>query len=177
MATYRRAAIRKSTARRTMNAEMTIPIRKSRRSTNWTMLRYACAARRSWTPRTSRAAEAEDAHQRRRDDRDQGQVAEQAAADEVVANEQQRDGEAEDARRGHRPQSEDQRVPEGTAVEPVGGEVDEVADREPPGVVRECVVEDPGERVDEEDTQEDPDRGDAKRRPPRTARAGARARL
>jgi hypothetical protein len=39
MATYRRAASRKATASRTISAEVTIPIRNSRRSTNCTMFR------------------------------------------------------------------------------------------------------------------------------------------
>ena len=42
-----------------MSAEITIPIRNRRRSTNWTMLRYACEAMRSWTPSTSGVAKSE----------------------------------------------------------------------------------------------------------------------
>src|SRR5262249_25218114 len=105
------------------------------------------------------------------------QVAEQSTAGEVVANEQEGDGEAEDARRRYRSEPQEQRVPEGSPIEAVGGEVDEVADRQPPRIVGERVVEDSGERVDEEDREEEPDRGDAERRPRRTADAGARALL
>ena len=46
-------------ARSTMRAEITMPIRKIRLSTNWTMLRYACGARRSCTPSTSGVAKSE----------------------------------------------------------------------------------------------------------------------
>ena len=121
--------------------------------------------------------EAEDAHQRRRDDRDQRQVAEQIAPDEVVTDEQEGDGKTEHAGRRHRSEPEQERVPERTAIEAVAGEVDEVAGGQPAGVVGKGVVEDPRERIHEEDGQEDPDGGDAERRPRCGPRLVAGARL
>jgi hypothetical protein len=108
--------------------------------------------------------EAEHADERRRDDRDQREIAEEVPADELVAHEQEGDGEAEDGGRGHRAEAEQQRVDERPPVEVVAGKLDEVHQREPPCLVAEGVVKDSQEWIDEEDGEERPDQRDTQRR-------------
>ena len=109
--------------------------------------------------------EAEHAHQRRRDDGDQRQVAEQVTAAEVEAHQQQGDGEAQHGRAGHGGQAEQYRVPQRAQVVRVPAELEEVRQREAARLVGERVVEDPQQGVDEEQDQEQPDGRIAQRRP------------
>ena len=105
--------------------------------------------------------ESEHADQRRRDDRNQGQVAEEAAADEVVAHEQDRHREPHHGGRRHGAETERQRVPERAQVVGVARELGEVRDGHQSGLVGERVVEDAQQRIDEKDEQEEPDDADA----------------
>ena len=108
--------------------------------------------------------EAQHADERRRDDRDQREVAEEAAPGKVVAHQQQRDREAEHGGGGHGAGAEQQRVPERSPVEGVGSERREVLEGQPSRLVAERVVEHAQQRVDEEDRQERPDQRDAEGR-------------
>ena len=108
--------------------------------------------------------EAQHAHQRRGDDRDQREIAEEVPANEVAPHQQEGDREADDRCRRDRAEPEHQRVHEGANVERVAGELDEVREREPTGLVAKRVVENPEQRVHEEEQQEEPDRGHAEDR-------------
>jgi len=102
--------------------------------------------------------------QRRRDDRNQCEVAEEVPPDEVVAHEQERDGEAHERGRHHGAQAQEQRVRERAQIVWIARERDEVGQRQAPRLVAERVVEDPQQRIDEEHEEEEPDHADADRR-------------
>jgi len=101
--------------------------------------------------------EAQDAHQRRRDDGDQGEIGEQIPERKLVAD--QEEGHHDPDHRGghHGRHAQENRVPEGAEVEPVGEELLEVHQGELSGLVGKGVVEDPGERVHEEENEKGPD--------------------
>jgi len=119
--------------------------------------------------------EAQHPHQRRRDDRDDGEVTEEVPPPEVEADEEEGDGDAERGGGDDGHHAQDQGVPERAPVELVGEEVLEIRQREAAGPVRHGVVEDPAQRVDEKEDQECPDQphaqeereaGTTHRRPP-----------
>src|SRR5262249_44584874 len=107
--------------------------------------------------------ETQHADERGRDDRDQGQVAEEVPADEVVAHEQERDREPHHRGRDDRAETEQQRVRERAQIVGIARERDEVCEGQASRVVAERVVEDSQQRVDQEDEQEEPDDADTER--------------
>jgi hypothetical protein len=108
--------------------------------------------------------EAQHADQRRRDDRNEGEVAEERAAPEFEAHQHKRDGETQKGAADDRAHAQDERVPERPPVEGVPREFDEVGQGEPAQLVGDGVVKDADQRIDEEHDEEDPDDGDAERR-------------
>src|SRR5207247_1120976 len=87
--------------------------------------------------------------------------AEEIASRELTAHEEQGHRDTEHRRRQHRARAEKERIPEGATIEPVARELEEVRQRQASCLVAYRVVEDPGERVDQEDGQEQPDEADA----------------
>ena len=104
--------------------------------------------------------EAQDPDERRGDDGDHGEIAEHVPAPEVAADEEERDGDAERRGRDDGREAEDERVPERSQVEVIGEELAEVGEGQPARLVGHRVVEDPAQRVDEEQDQERPDQPD-----------------
>ena len=109
--------------------------------------------------------EAQHADERRRDDRDHGEVAEEVAPREVVAHQQEGDRDAQDRGADHRRHAQDHRVHQRAQVEAVGEELPEVRQGPPSRLVGDRVVEDAPQRVDQEQNQERPDQPNTHRRP------------